>query len=497
MASVPFTTIGRREDRNLRRELVRAKQLPLPGSGGTASSVTDFGAVGDGVTDDTDAFVDALAAAVDVIVPPPEVEYRISDTLVVPNGHSLQGFGAPARAVPIRCTDKTKPMVEIQGQVLFGNLSLGYTQTISSSDTSAIALQCSSLRNCNILPVHVFNACYGVLQLQEQGALETGNSNPVFSNVWQHLELTSCYGHHLDLQAFNTSNTPNIFLDVRTTNFSSGTSRITTDQSVVLASNTGIWFGQLNIEHGIYTVAPLRCTSGQSLQIAELHMEGISWDNSSTPAFGIVIPASMKARIGSWKVWNNSTNPTSVKASTIAYLVKLNADSQLDCEHFYCGGVTRESAADMRLVSYGSASASSAYVRFRNMTRGGITDFLNNDDSGVMGRIVREQGAESGLGPWVPFHGDGLTEIGDEDFAYERTGNGPHFHIAGTLTANRTITASQTPVLGDQISVWREADGNFSVDVLGAAILETPESGVTVRYVNEGTATTWKVIHGS
>jgi parallel beta-helix repeat protein len=59
-------------------------------------SVKDFGAVGDGVTDDTAAFQAALNVGGTVVVPKPSVEYLISGQLLVTqSGTTLHGLGMP------------------------------------------------------------------------------------------------------------------------------------------------------------------------------------------------------------------------------------------------------------------------------------------------------------------------------------------------------------------------------------------------------------------
>jgi len=58
---------------------------------GDVISVRDFGAAGDGLTDDTTAFQNALAAHASVYVP--EGTYRVSSTIVVSAGQALHGGG--------------------------------------------------------------------------------------------------------------------------------------------------------------------------------------------------------------------------------------------------------------------------------------------------------------------------------------------------------------------------------------------------------------------
>lgn len=62
-------------------------------------SVKDFGAVGDGTTDDTAAFEAALAAARMVFVPGTTASYRV-DNVSVPTGRTLYGEGVASKLTP-------------------------------------------------------------------------------------------------------------------------------------------------------------------------------------------------------------------------------------------------------------------------------------------------------------------------------------------------------------------------------------------------------------
>jgi hypothetical protein len=152
--------------------------------------------------------------------------------------------------------------------------------------------------------------------------------------------------------------------------------------------------------------------------------------------------------------------------------------------------VTRQGTSDMRLLSYADVSPSNAFFEVAQASTAGITLTLNEDVSSKMGLLIRALGAASGRGPWTPVHGAGITTIGDASLAFERTHHGPHFRLATPLTANRALTAAQTPVAGDEITVWREAGGAFDFNVLGVATLDAADMGVRVRY--DGTA--WRVV---
>lgn len=75
-----------------------------------APSVKDFGAVGDGVTDDTNAFITALAARNCVFVP--TGTYLITATITVPASRSL--FGQGEKSV-IKCQSNSFNAIEIPG----------------------------------------------------------------------------------------------------------------------------------------------------------------------------------------------------------------------------------------------------------------------------------------------------------------------------------------------------------------------------------------------
>lgn len=71
---------------------------PASGGGSTVGSVKDYGAKGDGVTDDTSAFNAAIAAGLGVVSIPPGT-YKITSTITLPLNTSLIGSGSNATII--------------------------------------------------------------------------------------------------------------------------------------------------------------------------------------------------------------------------------------------------------------------------------------------------------------------------------------------------------------------------------------------------------------
>jgi len=125
-------------------------------------SVKDFGAVGDGVTDDTAAFQEALALPGNhtVFVPPSASNYIISDTLVINSGVSLIGSASNPGGVTLELLPGVNvPLIWVKGAFAsVENLSLfDGTAYDSVRDSWRVGVEVCTNANWNCVFVSIKN----------------------------------------------------------------------------------------------------------------------------------------------------------------------------------------------------------------------------------------------------------------------------------------------------------------------------------------------------
>lgn len=111
-------------------------------------NVTEYGAVGNGITDDTAAFKNALAAGKEGVVFVPPAKYQIKESLVLPTSTAL--VGADSRTAIIEAEGNIKLLMP-EGQNLIGNLFL----KCSAEQASGAAIDCSGGKPDNLWIEHV------------------------------------------------------------------------------------------------------------------------------------------------------------------------------------------------------------------------------------------------------------------------------------------------------------------------------------------------------
>lgn len=169
-------------------------------------TVKNFGAVGDGVTDDTNAFVSAFAACPAVIVP--DGTYRITNTIVMPDNSALIGVGEGSRIIG----DMHASVISHNGEpIIIKNIVIdrpaGFT-AVSGDD--GIVIGTSNFTGRGILDNIIVGHCYNGFYIKG-GSMTTYNQLWALENVNNGFEIhngrgefTNClaqynkgHGYHL------------------------------------------------------------------------------------------------------------------------------------------------------------------------------------------------------------------------------------------------------------------------------------------------------------
>lgn len=145
-------------------------------------NVKDFGAKGDGVTDDTDAILDAIQAAVEngggeVFFP--VGKYKVSSTIVVPFKCALIGMPSGSEfntenAVEIIGTTTLSPVVSLTGSAGAGHgiiKSIGITRNLTTKEASSIPSETIGLLidNSDYTLIENVNIFYHAIGMQASG----------------------------------------------------------------------------------------------------------------------------------------------------------------------------------------------------------------------------------------------------------------------------------------------------------------------------------------
>lgn len=185
-------------------------------------SVKDFGAVGDGLTDDTVAIqtaIDAVSSGGTVIIPPGT--YRISNSLnigvsfsgSVPSatsgGIEVVGEGLPL----IKSTNQDAPIINFGGNLMrLARLNLQYTSLPAVSKTDAAAIRVYNLAYSVIEQVYAYNV-YCMIDMYQGNVAGTGY-NAAFSNSYRDLVVQQYTGYGVIMLPYVGGNSGSVWSNI-------------------------------------------------------------------------------------------------------------------------------------------------------------------------------------------------------------------------------------------------------------------------------------------
>lgn len=151
-------------------------QTPPPAAASTGISVTQHGALGNGVADDTKAFqkaIDATPAGGVLTIPTPKLYYKVTGSLLLKSDITIKGIAAkifmPARkngdSAPIFYTNRKTPTrnIDISGLGLFSSNSVPGTGYYANSKVSNVtAFHFENASNVRLHDLSIYYTIYGI-----------------------------------------------------------------------------------------------------------------------------------------------------------------------------------------------------------------------------------------------------------------------------------------------------------------------------------------------
>lgn len=328
---------------------------------------TDFGATGDGTTDDTTSLQNAINAAVSqkrpLYIPDPVVAYKVTGPIDMYKS-GLRAYGKSRETTVIRSTAINVPVVKVGGRNQYvADLRFEYDSQRPSTATAANCIELHKPYWSTYERLWSRLGARGVAIAQQDVVLEevlTGNT--AFSSTFNDIRVHGYTIDGINLNSYGGGGTGCVWNNTYISNNPTGTKQTPTGYALYINEYDEMVFNQLNIEWGTHTNDVMLFETTGAIVINGLHIEQV--DLASAAFAYIAISDDVRLLIdGASLVWS-----TLATAST-RYFIR----------------------------AIGDAHANVRGMRHHNNTNQGTFIFLNAGNATAGTSTVRASGIMPGL----------------------------------------------------------------------------------------------------
>lgn len=329
-------------------------------------NVTDYGATGDGTTDDTTAINNAYAAAVAAHVPlyfPAAASYYKTTASLLWTDRGLRVFGDGQNVSRIYCAGTNMPVVKIaDSQQHISGLDLGYTSQRPNTESNSACIMFGTDNGAKQANLSVFENL--LLSRGSRGMMINtgvtslaGMFNCIFVNV-------NILGYTIDGINLNSGNDAGamgsgaVFINTYVKNNYTGSVGSANGSGVFLKNWNEVVFSQLNVEHVNLTAggagpAALRVANSDHVVVNGFHTESVTLSGNGT---AFIFNSSSRIIVNGWTRILNTLSGTAVPTLQFA-----GSNAAITVNGLKNRNNTNTSATRV-LAAFGSATNAAAWL---------------------------------------------------------------------------------------------------------------------------------------